>query len=319
MTTTHETTINLLKFQKIKFRFAPEHDIRINAWPGAVIRNKFLYACSKVETDGGKSLFQRFKDCPLPADHPLFRRFSSGFPKPFLIDCRPLSAGQSGKSCSLRAGKAYEVEVVLLGSHTGLTNPYIQSMQLCLDRGWEHNGYPLQLLATEVATIDNLSYPPTATPVSDTGMRVSLRLDTPLSLLSARRQEKNTPRSFQDKMNGFPSFYQIIRSLLFRALTLDLLYGECQPIDQDRLDEIVEREAAEATLALLERADVRNYHVISTRKAHAESVYRMSGYVGNLVFENVHPKYVPLLQWGGNAGVGNDISFGLGLYTPQLL
>lgn len=40
----------------------------------------------------------------------------------------------------------------------------------------------------------------------------------------------------------------------------------------------------------------------------------MNGYCGELVFGNVESRYYPVLEFASSLGVGNDISYGLGMY-----
>lgn len=309
------TNIELIKFQKIKFHFHTEKDININAWPGAALRNKFLYACSLVDSGNGKSLFRLFKECPLDNSHPLFNRFSRGFPKPFLIDCRNISSNQSGKSFKIDAYQPYDITLVLLGSHTALTERYVKAANLFMKRGLENNNNPLLLDSMETGNEENTQILHQEERKST--REIEININTPLSIIQTIKEKKYTLHSYQDKMNGFPSFYQIIRSLLYRAVTLDMLYGKKDLLNQNQLDRIVESEAADATRAVLYDADIKNYNIISTKKQHARHVYKMDGYVGNMTFGNVNSKYISLLKWGENIGVGNDISFGLGLYTSK--
>ena len=57
---------------------------------------------------------------------------------------------------------------------------------------------------------------------------------TPTSLYQVK--EKVQPEfSYQHEMNGFPSFYQLVRSMVYRWVALSMLYGT-DPLDTDKKD-----------------------------------------------------------------------------------
>lgn len=323
--------IRFPKILKVEVFFSPKADIDTNAWVGAIFRNGFLYATSLVQTGLGNSLFDAICKCPLDSMHPLYKHYTGGFPKPFVIDCRTIAKGQTGKRFRIKAGRIYSFSLNIFGEHCVYKDSYIDAARIFVERGIGTPKVPMTLLGINVTDHDFTTLADfscfkqskeddgSVAENSDTeGAEVCFNFLTPVSLLrsgGAGFSEK----AFQDKMNGFPSFYQIVRSLFYRLVSLEILYGkEKSDWGMDEIDEYVNSNLDASVRAVLTDARIRKYLVISTRKKDADYVYKMSGYIGSLCFSNVASEYLPLLEWGEFAGVGNDISYGLGLYKADL-
>lgn len=322
--------IRFPKILKVEVFFSPKADIDTNAWVGAIFRNGFLYATSLVQTGQGNSLFDAICQCPLDSRHPLHKHYTGGFPKPFVIDCRTISKGQTGKRFRIKAGRIYSFSLNIFGEHCVYKDSYIDAVRIFVERGIGTPKVPMTLLDVKSAVYDfttlsdfrcfmnseegesgaTLSSNPEESEVCFTFL-------TPVSLVQPA-VSRYSEKAFQDKMNGFPSFYQIVRSLFYRLVSLEILYGKEKPdCGMDEIDEYVNSNLGASVRAVLTDARISKYLVISTRKKDAGFVYKMSGYIGSLSFSNVSSEYLPLLEWGEFAGVGNDISYGLGLYKAD--
>lgn len=298
---------------------------------GAVFRNGFLYATSLVYVSKSLSLFDVICKCPLDSSHPLYRHYIGGFPKPFIIDCRTISKGQTGKVFRLKAGKTYNFSLHIFGTHCKYKDSYIEAVRIFLERGI---GTPkvamtfdgVKTTVPEISSFSNfhcfkrlIKNEGIATiDLNKKEMEVCFFFITPVSLF----QHENinfSENAFQDKMNGFPSFYQIIRSLFYRLVSLEILYGtEMHDLSVNEIDDFINSNLGTAVRAVLTDVRIRKYSVISTRKKNTDFVYKMSGYIGSISFSNVSSMYLPLIEWGEFAGIGNDISYGLGLYRTEI-
>lgn len=307
-----------LKSQKITVRFSCTKNIHINAWTGAVVRNHFLFATSRIGTGNGKNLLQKIRECPLERTHPLYKSMAAGFPPPFVADCRNMLDNQYPTQFHLTAGKEYSLPIVVFGNHTELLPQYAEAVQFFAQRGIGPSRIRLQIsdISTEQEVFTDISIPAPQSSPTPKRTKISLCLQTPVCLFHPTRK-RHTANTFQDRMNGFPSFYQIVRSLLYRHVTLKALHDNGQETSIDQINQFVENRAILAAEAELTEAGIHYVEINSTRKPHQSTPYKMQGYTGELTFCNVPLDLLPLLDWGQTAGVGNDISYGLGLYAIQ--
>lgn len=76
---------------------------------------------------------------------------------------------------------------------------------------------------------------------------------TPVSLVSRNRKTKSS-QGYQSRMNQFPSFYQFMRSVVYRLITLNMLYINADAVaSAEEIDDFVS-EAADTQLL---RANIR--------------------------------------------------------------
>lgn len=307
-----------LKSQTIIAHFSCTKNIHINAWAGAVIRNHFLFAASRIDIGYGYNLLQKIRECPLEYFHPLYKYMAGGFPPPFVADCRNMLDSLQPTQFHLNAGKEYALPIVVFGNHTEFLPHYIEALQFCAHRGIGPSRIRLQIsdISTEQEVFTDANIPSTPATATPKGEKIRFCLQTPMCLFHPTRK-RHTANTFQDRMNGFPSFYQIVRSLLFRHITLNSLYNNGQAMSIDKINQFVESRAILASMAELTDAKIHYVEINSTRKPHRKTPYKMQGYMGELTYCNAPSDLLPLLEWGQTAGVGNDISYGLGLYTIQ--
>lgn len=327
-------------FHKLSIRFYPEKDILMDAWIGAVIRNNFLFAAEGVLTPSGASLRQKLEEFPLPEGHPYYQQLVGGFPKGYLFDCSDMP-GQKNKT-RLYRNHIYTVHFVLIGVCSNYYPLIVTAFQRMFYRGFGHPPIPSHILdITEYLLgnvqgkrlysegcnfLESLSSPLRLTDF-ETGyvasvqeIDVELLFKTPVCLVK-QRTKTNVNISYQDKMNGFPSFYQFMRSAAYRFMVLGMLYGdmEVETGNKQELEQEVEFYIGASTKALLLEANIQYHTLRGTSKKGGNSVYVMGGYQGRLIFGKVDAKYIPFLQFTSFGGNGNDINFGLGTFKCTLI
>lgn len=309
-------------FHCLDIRFSPSYTIQMPYWIGAVLRNRFLYATSQVVGKDGRTLFDQLDSLPISDSHPCYKTFAGGFPKGYWFDCTTLLHAYSG--FTLEEDKVYTFSLIIVGKLAQQVTLFIEALQKMCSEGIGRPKVPLTLIDVKERSgsllfaegkilCDTLSHPikwhycgvPTNENVS-----ITLKLHTPVSLFSRNRKSKNG-MGYQDKMNQFPSFYQFMRSVVYRLLTLNMLYVNSDAIASA---ESIEAFVAEAANAMLMQANIRYVTRNSTPKVGANNVYTMGGYCGTLTFGQVSSFYLPLLLLGSFVGVGNDINFGLGQF-----
>ena len=297
-----------LTYRKIDIRFFVEKNVEISAWPGAVLRNRFLYAAESILCADGISLRQKLDTLPIPESHPYYNQFKGGFPKGFLFDCSHLP--YSNGKMVLRKEHIYRFSLILVGN--------------CI------NDYPLFLLALERMFNDGIGNPRVQLTLVDCNVtdfnsfnpsesrfhkatELSLTFNTPISLVNPSKIGNG---GYQNKLNSFPSFYQFMRSFIYRLVSLTMLYVEPDVYrTQDEVDHMVESYIADAFNPFLLKADITYTKLHSTPRVGEHNVYVMSGYSGALSFDEVPTLYIHLLDHFALLCVGNDINFGLGNFS----
>lgn len=303
---TMENLSQSLSASRLTVRFFAGERTAMRHWIGAVLRNNFLYAADSITDEHGTSLRQLIDTLPLPDDHFLFDRLKGGFPKGFFFDCSDLPVEGSG--FELEANRVYTFALVLIGSHAAYKSLYVEALRQMLARGFGHPAVPMTLVdITETSPGTPSTYSP------ETGLaEVQLRFKTPVCLIRALNAGGN---GFQDKLNNMPSFYQFVRSLTYRLVTLGILYGEPLPFGtRDEMERWIEQQVSPASAAILLRANLLYERLRSTPRVGSNTVYVMGGYAGRLIFGNVPAGLLPVLAAGTVFGVGADINYGLGQF-----
>ena len=304
-----ETILKHLEYRRMDIRFFAERPVQMRHWIGAVLRNNFLCAAEEVHDVQGISLRQRLDTLPLPEQHFLYGQLCGGFPKGFFFDCSAIPYEAPG--FVLQANRVYTVSLVRVGRCAGTDEEFVEAVRRMFSRGFGHPVTPLSV-------IDIVENTYTFNPPS--GMRtregwLELTFKTPVCLTRSSREDS---QGYQNKLNHFPSFYQLMRSLSYRILTLGILYGDCDPwTDRRQMDDWVQAYIAPSVRAMLMQADLRYEKRYGTPKEGERSVYILGGYVGRLTFVHVPAAYMPVLDYASGLGVGGDIQYGLGCFAVR--
>jgi hypothetical protein len=106
----------------------------------------------------------------------------------------------------------------------------------------------------------------------DAPQTATVKIDyvTPICL-SRQRGKKDASVSYQDKLNGFPSFYQLLRSVVSRVNTLGTLYGN-GPLVGDINDYL-----ARTSDVYLTHANLTHRRLRSTPKQGRNTLYVLEG------------------------------------------
>ena len=300
-----------LTYRKIDIRFFVEKNIEISAWPGAILRNRFLYAAESILCADGLSLHQHLSTIPLVENHPFYNQFKGGFPKGFFFDCSSLS--HSGNKLTLRKERIYRFSLVLVGSCIDYYPFFLMALERMFADGIGNPRVSLKLVDCSEVDFNNFDL---TLQSSDKKGELSLIFNTPIALVNTTRVGDN---GYQNKLNNFPSFYQFMRSFLYRLTTLEMLYVSPNDLSlmPNEIDSAIESYIADTYTSFLTRADLTYEKLYSTPRVGANNVYVFGGYSGTLSFDNVSSHYLRLLESFYPLCVGNDINFGLGNFSIQ--
>ncbi len=305
-----ETLLRSLSACRLMVRFFAEEPVSMKHWIGAVLRNNFLYAAESIKDVQGISLRQIIETLPLPEDHFLYRQLKGGFPKGFFFDCSDLPAEARG--FTLDANRIYTFSMVLIGNQSKYKPLYVEALRQMITRGFGHPVVSMTLI--DITEISSRSEPD---PVAESAtVNVQLHFKTPVCLM---HPSKKSVEGYQGKLNNFPSFYQFMRSLTYRLVTLCILYAECRRFDtRDEMDNRIEQWISSSVEAILLRADIQYERLLSTPKTDNDTLYSMGGYTGRLIFGDVPSVFFPVLSEGSTFGVGGEINYGLGQYEVTI-
>lgn len=325
--------IDRLYYHRLVFRFSPVATVQSDAWIGAVLRNNLLYAAENIPVSESRSLYSVLETYPGEPDfsHPFYKEWAGGFPKGFSLGCPPLfPVGFSYPA--IRKNEVLTCSLCLVG-HMAQYAPYVVEAVRCMcKRGIGKPVVPLQLIdvsechpvygsrliALADGPVETLEYPirphDFRQPAAERPGRFEILLETPLCLVK-KRQKAVPSISYQDKQNGFPSFYQFVRSLAYRLFKLSVLYGGdgTYPDAQESMRQIDDWVAG-ATTPELAAAALRLVTLTGPPRKENRARMTFSGYTGSLSYTGNAGKYLPALLFAGQLGVGNDTVYGLGKY-----
>ena len=301
--------IDNLGVWRIKVQFLAPEEVRMRHWIGAVLRNRFLYAAESVADGQGVSLRCLMDRLPLPDGHFLYKQLCGGFPKGFLFDCSDLPYESPG--FVLEANKTYEFSLLLIGNCARYMPLFLEAVRKMITSGFGHPIVPMSLVGMGIEELDSLLDAPAINKMGE----LDLLFKTPVCLMHLPKEDSN---GFQNKLNNFPSFYQFMRSLSYRLVTLSILYADDRTWEtRQQIDEQIEQYIHAACKAVLLKADLLYAKRYSTPKKNGTQVYCMDGYAGKLVFGHVSSLYLPLLNLGSVLGVGSYINYGLGMFNVR--
>lgn len=327
------TGIERLYYHRLDFRLSPVAALQPDAWLGAVLRNSLLYAAATVPVDGTRSLFSVLETYPGEPDftHPFYKEWAGGFPKGFSLGCPPFFP--NGFSYPLiRKNEIFTCSLCLIGHMAQYASHVVEAMRGVCERGIGKPVVPLQLVdvsewhpvrGSRLIALGNGPVETLESPVRPCDCfrawpeqqgRIELSLETPLCLVR-KRQKADPAVSYQDKQNGFPSFYQFVRSLAYRLMKLHILYAGngIYPDARETVRQIDEWIGG-ATAFGLETATLRSVTLTGPPRKENRARMVFTGYTGAMAYAGNFRKFLPLLVFAESLGVGNDTVYGLGKY-----
>ncbi len=308
--------LDCLKAKRVTIRFALEEKSHLSATFGAYLRNGFMYFAHQVEVGGGEVLSDVLERLPIGEGHPLYGHFKGGFPKGFFFDISSGGTFSRKRDNYLYPGQEYSFDLVLIGRMMAYEQHFLKALEMLMERGV---GSPMCKLVLQSVQSKEISFNGFGEFASERKLGMRVELETPLCLV--KNLGVRSRNSFQDKMNGFPSFYQFVRSVIFRMYTLNTLYGTEEVTEE--IGANIDQELAEylvpACEAVLSGVSMQQVTLFNTPKKGSSKTLEFVGYMGRMDYEYVYSSYYPLLKFAENFNVGNDIVYGLGSFKVTLL
>lgn len=323
--------IEALAYHRLEVRIVATCDGFWKAWPGAVIRNNLLYACANVCVRKDLSLLDVLERFPLEETHPLYKNLTGGFPKGLVIKLGPELSDAYESRRFIRRGEMLSFSLLLVGNHAVYYKYYIEALRQMCGRGLGHpmesfnlvdicERHPFsgirQIASGTAKKVEKLQMPVTYGDFARFGCVSDLVISfqTPV-LLHENRPGKTGNSGYQGKLNGFPSYYQFVRSAAFRSLKLAALYVYPEDIAYCReayecINEYLER----ACIPLLQKAALERISLVGTPKEGEKKPMLFHGYIGEIAYSDRTSDYRQMLLYMQELGVGNDTIYGLGQY-----
>lgn len=310
------SVLDCLKAKRVTIRFALEEKSHLSATFGAYLRNGFMYFAHQIEVGGGEVLSDVLEKLPIGEGHTLYGQFKGGFPKGFFFDISSGGTFSRKRDNYLYPGQEYSFDLVLIGRMMSYEQHFLKALEMLMERGV---GSPMSKLVLQGVQSKEISFNGFGEFASERKLGMRIELETPLCLV--KNLGARSRNSFQDKMNGFPSFYQFVRSVVFRLYTLNILYGADGSAEEisGNIDQELEEYLVPACEAVLSGVSMQQVTLFNTPKKGSIKIVEFTGYMGKMDFRDVYSLYYPLLKYAENFNVGNDIVYGLGAFKVSLI
>jgi len=318
----------------LEIRIVLLEDSQIFGWLGATIRNNFLYAMEGIRIDElNLSLREFIGSITITESHSLYPELKNGFPAPYVLSMNSHNRTDQRRN-KLNKGEIISFSLTLTANISKYTVYFLEAIKKMCKRGIGNPIHPVLLLdifeksRTDETNLllagDNFMATELIYPVyfenflqkkSRTEDKlVKIIFETPVNLFKPAKKGAGV-LSYQNKLNGFPSFYQFIRSLSNRLIKLVTLY--CIPDDAETAGNVfneLDNFTEEALFFILRSADIRFIKIEGAIQKEKEGIMTFSGYTGELIFEGNINKYLPILLFMQYLGVGDNTVYGMGQY-----
>ncbi|MDR2011247.1 MAG: CRISPR system precrRNA processing endoribonuclease RAMP protein Cas6 [Bacteroidales bacterium] len=322
-----------LFYHRLYIRVVATEDTNFDAWTGAVLRNNLLYAAEQTFLpEENISLYKYINRFTLEEKHPLYKQLSKGFPLPYYLFLHhPVNI--SSEETLVRKNEIISFSLVLIGPVAKYFQYFIESLRYMCNRGFGLGMKQFELLdiyevspkgkrivaATNEDFTRQLLFPVYISDFEENNTikprsLINIVFESPVCLIKQKNKDKKNP-GFQEKSNAFPSFYQLVRTAAYRFAKLNILYAHPDDFEAAlKIDEEIEEYINDATKFILESAEIKKVSLQSTIRERTETRIPLEGYIGTLSFRGNYKKYIPLLKFMEELGVGHELVYGLGKY-----
>lgn len=303
-----------------------------DVWPGVILRNNLLFAAEKEKIkESSLSLRAVLDKLPIDESHPQYHELKNGFPRAYIVRMQSHNEIHQTRYY-IEKGEQITIDLILIGYLSVFYPSFFKAVELMCARGLGKETQPFAFtgirqlapheLGTPFSTISRpspdsgllaypISYSHFAFGLQNKLVTIEITLHTPLNLLK-QNAKKQTAGSYQNKLNSFPSLYQLLRAAINRYNKLNLLYSSYEsPFDD--IDSFLEPSGK----AILQSANIELIKIKGT--PCDDNRLLLMGYVGKLRFMNCSERYLPLLRFMQHLGVGNGVVYGMGQFSIDVI
>jgi len=319
-------SLNKLYYHRYEFVVETSGEMFLHYWSGGLIRNNLLKAALKVKLELSErqlepTLFDFIEESRIEDIHPFYNEFKEGHPKGNIL--LPQIPNQKFGKIYLQKGDSFTFQLTLVGIYNDFLSQFIKAIKIMCCEGIGSPRVPLTLKTVSEIDEDqqrhmiktdrteNVRKPKYRIRFSDFSKaefektRLMLYFQTPTLIT----REK-------DEYTGSFTFYQIMKSLTERALTLSHLYcsSTLELFTRDR-------SALEKFLEPSKHLQVRKtnmfWHYFTQPKSKQDEPLKLTGATGWITFEGKFNRYVPLLLFCEALHLGRNITYGCGKYSIE--
>ncbi len=303
--------IESIDCQCIEVELVSHRAMELEGWLGFYLRNSLLYYASEIVMPEGDNLRERLGALPITSEHPLYRELCGGCPRGYTL--RGVSPATTEEWYELTPDTPIRFTLVLIGRVCSYSLAMIEALKRVATggfRGMKGSSFDLQIRAIHRHQMGDFV---AAAPQSH---ELALHYNTPMRLFKS--QQRTTAETYQDKLNHFPSLYQMVLSATHRVAKMATLYGNAPWSDQ--LEEAIEQLAASTATAQLMGCELRHIKLRSTTRSQTGDHMNFDGLVGYTHWRSptMHT-LIPLLQFCSLLSLGDNTVYGLGDFEVEIM
>lgn len=298
--------LSALSYTEIRVRFTTRDKQKIEGWIGAHIRNRFLYCAESITVRGGDTTLREVlsTECPLSESHPLYNELKGGFPKGYVIKIYSIDYDSGDSDMSMF--NSFDFSIVLIGDRAAYRMEAIEAVELLADSGIMGVKFSSEISHIESFSLgDFMEFP-----YSSNVLKISIA--TPMSLYK-NKVTKSTQDSYQAKMNGLPTLYQITQSAAHRIAKLGVLYSGI--MWSRELVAGIESITNISTLPLITECNIYRGVIHSSKRISDGQIMNFDGIVGTMAWSGKVDELIPLLSFCSKISLGDDTVYGMGNFN----
>ncbi len=299
--------IKSLECQHIKFALKPNCEIEIDGWVGSHIRNSLLYYAEKIKI-GAKSLREILSEIPIDTTHPLYNELKGGCPRGYSIRCH--SYLDERTKLQLTHDNPIQFTIAMVGTVCKYAVEIIEAVKLLSKegfRGIQNSSFSLQILSLNSYNLKDF------VKSSRDCDEVTIHYQSPTMLYKTK--SKSTNGSYQDKLNGFPSLYQMTLSVANRVAKMATLYGEVA-WNESLINNICSM-VDTTTSAELSSARLEHKWLESPIRSVTNDRMNYNGVIGNVKWKITDASILPLLIFCSLISIGDNTVYGMGAFDVE--
>lgn len=284
----------------ITVRFTPHSSIEFDGWIGAHLRNRLLYFMESVPYGFGLSTREFLTNNPMEDNHPLYKELAGGAPKGYSL--RIKSPKIFSQKYTIDRSTPIEFSVTLVGVLAMAVNHTVEALHILARQGLNKVSFDCEIVSVESKQMRDLLAE------SCIAERVEISINTPMSLFKTKN--RSSKESFQVKLNGLPSLYQIVYSAANKLVKMSALY--CGAMWSDEFAEAIDQISEECMTLMINSCHVDQERVTTYPRVSDGRRMYFRGVVGRMSWTGDAGEIIPLLKFVSYLGLGNDTVYGMG-------
>ncbi len=296
--------IESLSFTTIKVVFTPRSTINFDGWIGAHLRNRLLYVMESVPYGDGITLREFITSVSVDESHPLYKELSGGAPKGYSIKVEsPLFFAQNYTHPSQLP---LVFSVTLVGRLSAASAQVVEALHRLAEAGLNRVSFTCQIASVHNSSVREVLESHIF------GSRLDLTIYTPMSLYKLRDKGSG---SYQARLNGLPTLYQLVQSSANKLVKLSTLY--CGTPWDLSTPTYIEQVCAATVPLSLSRCNIRQLTVTTAPRVSDRGRMKFKGVIGSMSWRGDSSSFGALLAVASHLNLGDDTVYGMGSFSVE--